>query len=127
MDTFFVFVTFFLVWKHFLTLTTVGLKACFFWLMCLFLQSLKGLKVWNHNFFWDSFMNLAVGKHSSTLFFVSLVSTATGVQIEVSKLTVIFLPSIISSRLSLSIYSCSLVCSNIFHLKFVSKVYVKQA
>ena len=61
--------------------------------------------------FCNSVMNLAAGDHSSTLVFGSLVTTATGVKIEVSKFTVMFMPSIISGLFSLSTYSCSLVCS----------------
>ena len=61
-------------------------------------------------------MNLAAGDHSSTLVFGSLVTTVTGVKIKVSKLTVIFMPSIIQ------VYFHS--PSNnffftMFHLKFV--------
>ena len=40
-------------------------------------------------FFGNSVMNLAAGDNSSTLVFGSLVTTATGVKIEVSKFTVI--------------------------------------
>ena len=56
-------------------------------------------------------MNLAAVDHISTLVFGSLVTTATGAKIEVSKLTGIFMPSIISGLFSLSTYSCSLECS----------------
>ena len=56
-------------------------------------------------------MNLAAGDHSSTLVFGFLFTTATGVKIEVPRLTVIFMPSIISGLFSLSNYSCSLACS----------------
>ena len=56
-------------------------------------------------------MNLAAGDHSSILVFGSLFTTATGVKIEVSEVTVIFMPSIILGLFSLSTYSCSLACS----------------
>ena len=74
--------------------------------MHLFLKSLKGLKAWIHNF-----MNLAAGDHSSILVVGSLVTTATEVKIEFSKVTVIFIPSIILDLFSLSTYSCNLACS----------------
>ena len=56
-------------------------------------------------------MYLATGDHSSTLVFGSLLTIATGVKIEVSKITVIFMPSIILGLFSLSTYSCSLAHS----------------
>ena len=62
-------------------------------------------------FFFNSAMNLAAGDHSSKFVFGSLVITATGVKIEVSKVTVIFMPSIIFGLFSLSTYSCSVACS----------------
>ena len=52
-------------------------------------------------------MNLAAGDHSSILVVGSLVTTATGVKIEVSKVTVIFMASIILGLFSLSTNSCS--------------------
>ena len=86
MDTLLVFVTY---WKHFSTLTT---------------------KVWNHNFFCNSVMNLTAGEHSSTLVFGPLVTTVTGVKIKVSKLTVIFMPSIIQVYFHSLSNNCSLTC-----------------
>ena len=86
MDTLLVFVTY---WKHFPTLTT---------------------KVWNHNFFCNSVMNLAAGEHSSTLVFGSLVTTVTGVKIKVSKLTVIVMPSIIQVYFDCLSNNCSSTC-----------------
>ena len=56
-------------------------------------------------------MNLAAVDHSSILVVGSLVTTATGVKIKVSNVTVIFMPSIILGLFSLSTYSCSLACS----------------
>ncbi len=86
MDTLLVFVTY---WKHFPTLTT---------------------KVWNHNFFCNSVMNLTTGEHSSTLVFGPLVTTVTGVKIKVSKLTVIFMPSIIQVYFHSLSNNCSSTC-----------------
>ena len=62
-------------------------------------------------------MNLAAGDHSSTLVLGSLFTTANGVKIEVSKLTVIFMPSIILGSFSLSTYYWFFF--RVFHLKFV--------
>ena len=46
-------------------------------------------------FFYNSVINLTTADHSSILVVSSLVTTATRVKIEVSKVTVIFIPSII--------------------------------
>ena len=56
-------------------------------------------------------MSLVARDHSSKLFFGSLVTTVTEVKIEVSKVTVIFISSIIFGLFSLSTYSCYLACS----------------
>ena len=55
-------------------------------------------------------MNLAAGDHSSILVVGSLVTTATGVKIELSKVTVIFMPSIILGLFSLPTFPCYLAC-----------------
>ena len=76
-------------------------------------------------------MNLAAGDHSSTLVFGSLFTTETGIKIEVSKFTVIFMPSIILGLFSLSTYSCSLACStsslstSMFLLLFSDSLFVE--
>ena len=56
-------------------------------------------------------MCLGAGDHSSTLFFCSLLTTATEGKIEVSRFTVILMPIIVLGLFSLSTYSCSLACS----------------
>ena len=61
-------------------------------------------------------MCLATGNHSSTLFFGSLLTTATEVKIEVLKFTVMFMQIIVLGLFSLSTYS---FFSGMFHLKFV--------
>ena len=65
-------------------------------------------------------MNLAAADHSSILVIGSLVTTATGVKIEVSNVTVIFMPSIILGLFSLSTYSCSLACSAKFYFERIA-------
>ena len=79
-------------------------------------------------------MNLAAGYHSSTLFFFcSLVTTVNGVKIDVSKFTLILMPSIISGLFSLSTYSSSLACSisslssSMFLLLLSDKLFVEIA
>ena len=55
-------------------------------------------------------MNLAAGEHSSTLVFGSLVTTVNGVKIKVSKLTVIFMPSVTEVDFIRLSNNCYLTC-----------------
>ena len=64
-------------------------------------------------------MNLAAGDHSNILIVGSLVTAASGIKVEVSTVTVIFMSII--GLFSLSTYSCSLACftSSLFTSMFL--------
>ena len=111
MDTFHVFVTFFLFWKFVLPSPQLFLRLVSLAYASFSLESKRSKRFGIIIFFCNSVMNLAAWDHSSTLVFGSLFTTASGVKIEVPKLTVIFMPSIISGLFSFSTYSCSLECS----------------
>ena len=116
MVTLLVFVTY---WKYLPSLTTVVIKACFYNLCAFFFKVLKVYKFRNHNLFCNSVMNLTKGEHSSTLFLVLLSKMQLEFFKKRKKFTVIFMPSIISSLLWLSLVCFTSILSTSMFLSWL--------